>query len=122
MIVGSPRNDENGTWAGAAQVITGDDHFLTISPEVANPGDTVTLDGLGGTPFGGALLVVTEVNDIPLARPVPLLIRSYDSAGMFTLAGPVGPDISNVTLTLQVLAENFLGNLTDSNEAQITIP
>ncbi len=118
VLVGAPRNDDNGNRAGAAYVFGGDDLFLQSRRDSVQAGDTLRLDTRGGLSSAPVALFILEIDDSPSWS----LLDSglLDPKGNRTFKGLVPAGLEGTSIKFQAFSVKGSGELAESAVETVT--
>jgi hypothetical protein len=118
VAAGAYLHDGGGFDAGRTSVYAGNDLYLKVTPEVASPGETLSIQVRGGEPGQPVLLVLTEANGLPFF--LPLFQAALDNCGNFQLNSIVPAKMAALNLKFQAWTLKG-GELADSLHTPLTL-
>lgn len=112
VAIGAPYDKTNGAEAGRLSLDFLDDLYLQIDPPSAAAGATVTMTTSGGPTGGLAMLTLLAFDTTPLF--VPVAFGSFDSEGIWSVAGAVPSGFAGHSCRLGSFTIGFSGKLVDT--------
>jgi hypothetical protein len=118
LLVAAPASDEQGTGAGSAYLLRGNDLFLQAAKSGVLPGDTLRLNTRGGAPKAAAALFIMAIDGVMQTSLVE--VNQLNAKGDWRFTATVPSGLSGHSISFRSYAIGPTGKVVDSEEEVVS--